>query len=147
MYLQFADKRHATVGAYISALFFEYLRLINDPFEMDKSVVKCEGFFYVEDNSIRFATGSLEEVPTEIPEGAFKIHISLAKELAIETLLDNCTDDMFVNITEQILHQLFTYDDNEYFSSVVEHFAKSDGQVESLVKRMFACKPHNVTVH
>jgi hypothetical protein len=147
MYLQFADKKHATVGVYISSLFFEYVRIINSPFDIDKKNIKNEGFFYVEDDTIKFATGDVANVPAEIPNDAFKLHITLEKEQAFESLLDNCTDAMFVNTTEQVLHQLFTYGDNVYFSSVVEQFAKSDGKVEGLVNRMINHSPTRITVH
>ena len=54
---------------------------------------------------------------------------------------------MFVNTTEQVLHQLFTHGDNDYFSTVVEQFAKSDAQIEGLVNRMISQSPNRITVH
>jgi hypothetical protein len=86
-------------------------------------------------------------VPEEIPKNAFKLHITLEKNQAFESLLDNCTDAMFVNTTEQVLHQLFTHGDNDYFSTVVEQFAKSDDQIEGLVNRMISHSPNRTTVH
>ena len=150
MYLQFADKKHATVGAYISSLFFEYVRIINSPFDVDDKDIKNEGFFYVEDSSIKFVTGELKNVPVEIPMNAFKLHIKLDKKQTLESLLDSRTDEMFVNTTEQVLHQLFTNVDNsenEYFSMVVEQFAESDSGVQKLVVRMMDYSSNLISVH